>query len=654
MPMSDHRATRRPGADGAAPHAPAGGRGVEFAAMNDSTITSRRRFVLASLAATAGLSLPARGGPRSPVATETAATAATPAHGLAMHGRPALPPDFTHFPYVNPRAPKGGTLRLAVTGSFDSLNPYIIKGRRVWQVGLYVFEPLMARARSEPFSLYALIARAVEMPAARTSVTFHLDPRARFADGRPVTARDVLFSWRTLRDHGRLNHRTYYARVKAAEAPDAHTVHFRLDGEDRELPLILGLMPVLPAHHFASRPFDRTTLEPLPGSGPYRIAEVRPGQRVVFARRPDWWAHDLPSRRGHFNHERIVIDYFRDTQTAFEALKKGLVDLRFESDATRWATGYDFPAVREGQFVKEVVPTGLPRPLSAFVFNTRRTLFADRRVREALLFTFDFEWANTNLFYGLYERTHGYFDGSELSSIGRRADETERAILARAGARLEARFLDGVWRAPKSDGSGRDRRNLRRALTLLRAAGWRLSGSRLVDGDGRSFAFEMLVATREQERLALDWQRTLRLIGVAMSIRLVDSAQFTRRLLDYDYDMVPYTWYNSLSPGNEQRFYWGSAGRRRPGTRNYMGVADAAVDRVIDAIVAARERRPFVAAVRALDRLLVSGFYVIPLYHAPGQWVGRWRHVHRPRRLSLYGFLTETTWHEAAAEGERE
>ncbi len=577
---------------------------------------------------------------------ETGARHARRMHGMAMHGRPALPADFTHFPYVNPQAPRGGTLRLAVTGSFDSLNPYIIKGQRVWHVGQLVFEPLMARSRAEPFSLYGLVARAVELPADRRFVTFHLDPRARFADGRPVTARDVLFSWRTLRDHGRLNHRTYYARVQAAEAVDAHTVHFRLDGEDRELPLILGLMPVLPAHFFAEHPFDRTTLNPLLGSGPYRIAEVRPGQRVVFERRKDWWAADLPSRRGHFNQDRIIIDYYRDTQAAFEALKKGLVDLRFESDATRWATGYDFPAVKQGRFVREVVPTGLPKPLSAFVFNTRRPLFADRRVREALLFTFDFEWANRNLFHGLYRRTHGYFDGSELSSIGRVADDLEQDLLNKAGARLEPRFLDGSWRAPKSDGSGRDRRNLRHALDLLQQAGWRLAGSRLVDGQGRPFAFEMLVATREQERLALDWQRTLRLVGITMRIRLVDSAQFTRRKIDYDFDMIPHTWYNSLSPGNEQRFYWGSAGRRTPGTRNYMGVADPAVDRMIDFIVAATERRPFVAAVRALDRLLVSGFYVIPLYHAPGQWVGRWQHVRRPQALSLYGFLTETTWTE--------
>ena len=582
------------------------------------------------------------------IAAAVGMTAPLPAaerqYGIAMHGRPALPPAFDHLPYVKPDAPKGGTLRVAVTGSFDSLNPFIIKGQYVWMVRSLVFETLMARSLAEPFSLYPLIAESVEMPEDRSWIVFHIDPKARFSDGTPVKASDVLFSWKTLRDHGRLNHRTYYAKVKKAELLGDNAVRFTFDGKDRELPLILGLMPVLPEHFFRKHPFDRTTLQPLVGSGPYVISEVRPGQRVVFTRNPDWWAKDLPSRRGMFNHERIVADYYRDTQTAFEALKKGLVDFRIETDATRWATAYDFEAVRNGRFLKEVIPNGLPKPLSAFVFNTRRPLFSDRTVREALLHTFDFEWANANLYHGLYRRTSGYFDGSELSSIGRPASPLERKLLAKVGARLERRFLEGAWRAPVSDGTGRDRKRLRTAVTLLRKAGWSIRGGRLVDGKGRPFSFELLVQSRDQEKLALHWQRTLRLIGIDMRIRLVDSAQFTRRLISYDFDMVPYTWHNSLSPGNEQRFYWGSIGRKREGTRNYMGVADPAVDAMIDEMLAARERPHFVAAVRALDRLLVSGFYVLPLYHAPGQWLGRWKRLARPEVLSLYGFVQETTW----------
>ena len=576
-----------------------------------------------------------------------AAVRAQPVHGIAMHGAPALPADFSHFPHVNPNAPKGGTLHLAVVGSFDSLNPFIIKGNPAWYVRLLTFEPLMARNHSEPFSLYGLIAERVEMPADRTSITFHLNPKARFADGTPITAKDVLFSWRTLRDHGRLNHRTYYKKVLKAEALDEHTVKFTLSGEDRELPLILGLMPVLPAHYFEKRPFDKTTLTPITGSGPYRLVEVKPGQKLVFERRADYWGAHLPSRRGMFNHDRIVIDYYRDTQAAFEALKKGLADIRFETDATRWATAYDFPAVREGRFVKEVVPTKLPRPLSAFVFNTRRALFADRRVREALLFTFDFEWANANLFHNLYRRTHGYFDGSELSSVGRAADVMERRLMQKVGAKLEKRFIEGAWRAPVSDGTGRDRNNLRRAVRLLADAGWRISNGRIVHGKtGKPFSFELLIQSGadEQEKVALHWQRSLKAIGIAMQVRLVDSAQFTRRLLNYDYDVAPYTWFNSLSPGNEQKFYWGSFGRKQPGTRNYAGIADPAVDATIEALIAARSRAELVSATRLLDRLLMSGFYVLPLYHAPGQWVGRWAHLKHPKTLSLYGFQLITTW----------
>ena len=577
---------------------------------------------------------------------------AQPAHGIAMHGNPALPPDYTHFPHVNPQAPKGGTLRLAVIGSFDSLNPFIIKGNPAWHVRLLTFEPLMARNLSEPFSLYGLIAERVEMPEDRSWITFHLNPKARFADGTPITAKDVLFSWKTLRDHGRLNHRTYYKKVKKAEALDEHTVKFTLDGKDRELPLILGLMPVLPEHFFRDRPFEKTTLKPLLGSGPYRLVEVKPGQKLVFERRKDYWGADLPSRRGMFNHDRIVIDYYRDTQAAFEALKKGLVDIRFETDATRWSAAYDFPAVKQGKFIKEVVPTKLPAPLSAFVFNTRRPLFADRRVREALLYTFDFEWANANLFYNLYRRTHGYFDGSELSSIGRPANDLERTLIKKVGAKLEPRFVEGKWRAPKSDGSGHDRNNLRKAVRLLAQAGWRIQGRRMVNAKtGQPFSFELIIQSNEQEKVALHWRKSLRAIGIDMRVRLVDSAQFTRRLLNYDYDMAPYTWYNSLSPGNEQKFYWGSFGRKQPGTRNYAGIADPAVDATIDALIAARDRAHLVAAARLLDRLLTSGFYVLPLYHAPGQWVGRWQYVKHPKAYSLYGFQLITTWDGRVEQG---
>lgn len=569
-------------------------------------------------------------------------------HGIAMIGEPALPAGFHHFPHVNPDAPKGGVYREAVVGTFDSLNPFIVKGQPVLGLRSFVYESLLARNTSEPFSLYPLIAKAIEVPEDRTFITFHLDERARFSDGQPVTARDVLFSWNTLRDKGRPNHRTYYAKVLSVETPDDHTVTFRLDGLDRELPLILGLMPVLPAHYYETREFDQTTLDPILGSGPYVVAEVKAGERVVLKRDPAYWGSDLPVNRGQWNFDEIRFDYYRDSQGAFEAFKKGLADVSGESEPVRWATAYDFPAVAEGKVVKELVTSGLPAPVSGFVFNTRRPFFADVRVREALVSAFDFEWANTNLFHGLFERTQGYFDGSVLSSHGRPASPAERALLKAAGASLPPPFLDGSYRQPVSDGSGLDRRNLRKAVKLLGEAGWAIKDGVMVEtSTGAPFRFELMVQTREQERIGLHFQRSLEAIGIRMDMRLIDSAQFQRRLQTYDYDMVPFTWYNSLSPGNEQALYWGSAGREEPGSRNYMGIADPAVDALITALLKAEDEGELTDAARALDRTLISGFYLVPLYHPPGQWFARWNHIRYPATPSLYGFSAATAWYQA-------
>ena len=563
-----------------------------------------------------------------------------------MHVEPQLPDGFTHFPYADPDAPQGGVLRRTVTGSFDSLNPFIVRGQPANAVSTYVFESLMSRNKAEPFSLYGLIAQSIEVAPDRSRVTFNLDPRARFSDGTPVTADDVVFSFETLRDHGRPNHRTYYSKVDEIEAPDDRTVTFHLAEGDRELVLILGLMPILPRHAFASREFEATTLEPLVGSGPYVIAEVRPGERVVFRKDPDYWGRDLPASRGFWNFDEIRIDYYRDDQAAFEAFKKGLADIRTEYDPTRWSRGYDFPAVMAGDVVRETISNALPAPTSVFVFNTRRALFADVRVREALIHAFNFEWANENLFHNLFRRTQGYFDGSELSSLGVPASERERAILAKAGADLPEDVLEGRYRLPEGDRSGRDRANLRRALELMTQAGWEPRNGVLTHREtGQPFSFELLVLTREQERIGLHYQRLLGAIGVTVDLRQVDSSQFQRRLLSYDFDMVPVTWYNSLSPGNEQAFYWGSFGRTVEGTRNYMGAAEPAIDAVIDEMLEAEDREGFVAAVRALDRLLIAGRYTVPLYHAPGEWLARWRHIARPEETSLYGFDPTAAWH---------
>jgi len=574
-----------------------------------------------------------------------AAAQAEPMHGIAMHGEPALGADFPHLPYVNPNAPKGGVLKLATTGSFDSTNPFIVMGQAVTGVRTYTFESLLGRNWNEPFSLYGLLAKSVEVSEDFSSITFKLRSGAKFSDGTPVTAADVLFSLELLRDHGRPNFGNSYSKVKRVETPDERTVVYHQAAGDRELPLILGLMPVLPRHFWHGRDFERTTLAPLLGSGPYRMESIRAGEGIIYRRNPDYWGKDLPLNRGHWNFDELRIDYYRDNNATFEAFKKGLADIRVETDPVRWSTGYDFPAAKSGEVILEKHEQRTPAPTSGFAMNTRRAIFADAQVRQAIIHAFDFEWANDNLFHGLFRRTHGYYSGSELSSAGVPASGRELALLGNAKLHIDPAILNGTYRLPTSDGSGHDRRNLGTALRLLADAGWDLRGTRLVNRrTGELFVFTLSVLSKEQERIALHFQRSLRQIGIDMTVRTVDSAQFQRMQQTYDYDMVPATWYNSLSPGNEQTFYYGSAGRSTEGTRNYPGIADPHVDRMIDQLLKAKSRVDFAAAVRALDRLLVNGHYIVPLYDAGGQWVARWKHIGRPDRQPLHGFELRTAW----------
>ncbi len=563
-----------------------------------------------------------------------------------MHGAPALPAGFAHMPYANPDAPKGGRLTWGLPGTFDSLNPLIVKGLAVQQIRGYVVESLMARGYDEPFTLYGLLAQSVDTDDARTYVTFHLDPRARFSDGKPVTAEDVLFSWQLLRDHGRPNHRQYYSKVAKAEALDPRTVRFDLAGaDDRELPLILGLMPVLPKHAVDPATFEETTMTGPVGSGPYRVTAVKPGASVTLTRNPDYWGRDLPVNRGLWNFDEVRLDFYREANGQFEAFKRGLYDFRVESEPLRWHDGYDFPAARDGEVVRETIRTGMPQPSDFLVFNTRRPVFSDIRVRQALTLLLDFEWINRNYFFGLYGRSASYFAGSELSAYMRPADARERELLKPFASQLEPDILDGSYRLPVTDGSGRDRATLRSALTLLSEAGYELDGTVLRQRATRApLAFEIMVTTRDQERIALAYQRDLKRAGIEASVRVVDPVQFDQRRLAFDFDMIENRWDQSLSPGNEQSFYWGSAAADTPGTRNYMGVKDAAIDRLIAAMLEARERAPFVSAVRALDRILMAGFYGIPVFNAPEQWIARWNRIERPSVTSLSGYLPETWW----------
>jgi peptide/nickel transport system substrate-binding protein len=583
---------------------------------------------------------------------------ATESFAIAMHGAPAVPADFTHMPYANPDAPKGGRLVESMLGTFDSLNPLIVRGVAVQHVrGLpfergLVLESLMVRGNNEPFTLYGLLAKTVETDDARSYVTFHLDPSARFSDGHPLLADDVLFTWALLRDKGRPNHRQYYSKVAKAEAPDPLTVRFDFGGApDRELPLILGLMPILARHATDPATFEETSMTAPMGTGPYRVTTVRPGASVTFTRNPDYWGRDLPVNRGLWNFDEIRLDYYREANGEFEAFKRGLYDFRVESEPLRWHDGYDFAAVRNGEVIRETADIKMPQPSQFLVFNTRRPVFSDIRVRQALTLLFDFEWINRNYFFGLYGRSAGYFAGSELSAYGRPADERERELLKPFAAHIPPDILNGSYYLPVTDGSGRDRTALRSALRLLSEAGYELDGTALRQRATKTLlTFEILVTTRDQERIALAYSRDLKRAGIEVRVRAVDPVQFDQRRLGYEFDMIQNRWDQSLSPGNEQSFYWGSQAADVTGTRNYMGAKDPAIDALIATLLEARERPAFVSAVRALDRVLMSGFYAIPLFNVQQQWIARWNRIEKPATTALTGYLPETWWQKPNAQ----
>lgn len=571
---------------------------------------------------------------------------AEPVHGIALYGTPKQPPGFAHFSYVDSHAPKGGRLVLGAFGSFDSLNPLIIKGVAANGIRDFVIESLMARGLDEPFTLYGLIAESVEVPADRSSITFHLNPKARFSDGAPITADDVLFSFQLLKAKGRPNHRTYFAKVAKAERLSERDVRFTFDASgDREIPLILGLLPVLPKHAINPDRFENTTLAPPVGSGPYKVGKLDAGRSITFVRDPNYWGRDLGVNRGRFNFDEIRFDYFREGSVMFDAFKAGQIDLWPEEDPRRWANGYDFAAIRDGRAVKREFDIGLPAGMTALVFNTRRPVFADARVREALIYLFDFEWINRTLYAGLYKRTQSYFERSILASAGRPADAHERELLAPFPGAVKPAFMDGTYRFPSTDGSGRSRENQEKAFRLLQQAGYELRSGRLIEAkSGRQLEFEILAASTAQEGLLLSFARDVERLGIKVKVRVVDGAQYQARLTDYDYDMIQNTWTSSLSPGNEQLFRWSTQAAKTPGTYNFAGVENPAADAMIEALLAAKSEDDFVSAVRALDRVLLSGDYVVPLFFIPKQWVAYWTRLQHPEKTPLFGYNVESWW----------
>jgi microcin C transport system substrate-binding protein len=544
-------------------------------------------------------------------------------HALAMHGQPKYGPDFRHFDYVNPHAPKGGTMRLAAQGTFDSFHPFIPKGNPA--VGAGYFESLLTQSDDEPFTMYGLLAASLEVPEDRSWVIFTLRPEARWHDGTPVTVDDVIWSFDTLKRDGRPFFRFYYGSVSGTEQVGERRVKFTFsDKSNRELPLIIGQMPVLPKHYWASRDFTRTTLEPPLTSGPYRVKEFEAGRFVRLERVENYWGKDLPVTAGQHNFDLIRTDFYRDATVIQTALKAGEIDYHDENSAKSWALDYDVPPVRKGWIVKEKIPHQRPTGMQAFIFNTRRPIFQDRRVRQALAYAFDFEWSNKTLFFGQYTRTESFFSNSELSSSGLPKGEVLE-ILERYRDRLLPEVFTTPYRAPVTYGSGWPRENLRTAFALLKEAGWEVRDFKLVQvASGQPMQFEILLVSPAFERIALPFVRNLRRLGIEARVRLVDQSQYINRLRTFDFDFLVGGWGQSESPGNEQRNFWSSASADSPSARNYAGIQDPVNDELIELVIQASSRESLVARSRALDRVLLQGHYVIPHWHFRFQIILYW------------------------------
>jgi microcin C transport system substrate-binding protein len=592
----------------------------------------RRIATLAALSALAFLT--------TAVAASAAGTGG-PAHALAMHGAPKFGSEFTHFDYANPNAPKGGSRVMDGTGTFDSLNPFILQGNPAG-VGV-IYDSLMVQSVDEAFTLYCLLCETVETPDDRSWVEFTLRDDARWHDGKPITVDDVIFSFNALRDKGRPFYRFYYGSVADVAQTGPQKVRFTFSGAPNpELPLILGELTILPKHYWETRDFSKTTLEPPLGSSAYRISDVKPGRSITFERVPDYWGQNHPTQVGFNNIDTIRTDYFRDRTIAREAFKGGNLDLWMENSAKEWATAFDVPPVRNGLIIKENFPHERTSGMQGFVFNLRKPLFQDPRVRQALSLAFDFEWSNANLFYNAYTRTKSYFDNSELGSRGllKDAGAEEREILERYRGKLPEQLYTSVFQPPKTDGSGVRgiRSNLRQAAKLLKEAGWQVKNEKLANvKTGEPFRFEILLVSPAFERIALPYKRNLERLGIDASVRLVDTSQYQNRTDARDFDMVTGSWGQSQSPGNEQRDFWSSNAATATGSRNLIGINDPVIDALIELVISAQTRESLVQRTRALDRALLWGFYVIPQFHLPTDRIAFWDKFGRPEKIPLLG-----------------
>ena len=592
---------------------------------------------LSPIAAHADESCPAL----APIAADAAITAAP---GIALHGSPALPANFTHLPYVNPDAPKGGSVKLAGFGSFDNLNPFILKGEAADNLGL-MYDTLMYQSEDEPFSQYGLLAQSVDVPADRSWIAFNLNPNAKFSDGKPVTADDVVWTFNTLISKGNPFFRAYYAEVQKveAESPTRVKFTFKMAG-NRELPLIIGQLAVLPKHYWDGKNFEDTTLTPPVGSGPYAVKDVQAGRSISYQRRADYWGKDLPVNRGRYNIDTIKIDYYRDENVMMEAFKAGEVDFRAERVARLWATAYDFPAVQKGQVIKEEIAHQNPQGMQGFVFNTRRDVFKDVRVRHALALLMDFEWMNANLFHGQYKRSTSYFSNSELASSGVPTC-AELAVLEPFRAQLPETLFTQPFTLPVTKGDGNIRDLLMQANNLLKDAGYEIQKGVMTNkATGKPLTFEVLLFDSAFERVVQPYLRNLERLGIKASIRMVDTAQYQARLNERDFDMISGGFGQSLSPGNEQAGFWSSQSAAIAGSPNVAGVANPVIDQLIEQIIKAPDRDRLVATTRALDRVLLSGWYVVPNWHLSSYRVAYWNRFSHPAHMARYSLGWPDEW----------
>lgn len=575
------------------------------------------------------------------------AYAQSPAHGLAMHGDMKYGPDFTHFEYVNPDAPKGGTLRMWGAETFDTLNGYNNKG--VEADGLpMIYDSLMESAQDEPFTMYGALAATVQTPEDRSWVQFTLRPEAKWHDGKPVTAHDVVWTFEALTTKGKPFYKAYYANVAKIEAIDDHTVKFTFDmANNRELPLIVAQMPVLPKHYWEGRDFEATTLEPPLGSGPYQIGKIVPGRSIEFVRVKEWWGENLPVFKGRYNFDRITWDYYRDQNVSLEALFADEYDFRQEFTAKLWATAYDAPAVKDGRIVKKTIENGLPQGMQAFAFNIRRPKFQDVNVRKAINYAFDFEWANKQFAYGAYERTDSYFENSEMAATGL-PEGRELEILEQFRGKIPESVFTEEFNLPKTDGTGNNREQLRTAMQILDATGYVMGPDkvRAHKDTGERLEFEVLVANTNAafERWFMPMKQNLERLGIKADIRIVDASQYINRVLEFDYDVIVASWAQSASPGNEQREFWGSDRADMAGSRNYIGIKDPVVDELVTMIVSAPTREELVVRTRALDRVLLHHWYVVPNWHLAAWRVAYWDKFGMPEIQAPYSLGVADTW----------